>query len=49
METKPDILDSKGFLIIKTTKEHNEMYNKDIIDPIVHLVNYVNELKKIIN
>jgi DNA polymerase III delta prime subunit len=49
MKTKPYILNNKGFLIIKTTKEHNEMYNKNIIDPIVHLTNYVNELKKIIN
>lgn len=43
------IFKEKGFLIIKTTKEHNETFNNQMIDPIIHLTNYVNELKKIIN
>jgi DNA polymerase III delta prime subunit len=44
-----DLFKSKGFQIIKLSKEHNETYNNQMIDPIIHLTNYINELKKIIN
>jgi len=44
-----DLFKLKGHQIIKLSKEHNETYNNQMIDPIIHLTNYINELKKIIN
>jgi len=43
-----DIFKNKGFFIIKVSKEHNETFNNQTVDPIVHLTNYINEIKKII-
>lgn len=48
IDNNPDIFKDKGFLIIKTSKEHAETFNNQMIDPIIHLSNYINELKKII-
>ncbi len=48
MENKIEIFKNKGFNIIKIMKEHNETYDNQMVDPIVHLSNYINELKKII-
>jgi DNA polymerase III delta prime subunit len=39
---------NKGFLIIKVAKEHNETYDNSMVDPIIHLTNYINEIKKIL-
>jgi len=49
IEKDEDIFKNKGFLIIKTSKEHNETFNNQMVDPIIHLSNYINEIKKIIN
>jgi DNA polymerase III delta prime subunit len=49
IEHKKEIFEKKGFLLIKLSKEHNETYNNQMVDPIIHLSNYLNELKKIIN
>jgi len=43
-----DIFKNKGFSIIKVSKEHNETFSNQTVDPIVHLTNYINEIKKII-
>jgi len=48
IDNEPNIFNDKGFLIIKTSKEHTETFNNQMIDPIIHLSNYINELKKII-
>lgn len=48
IENNKEIFEKKGFLIIKTSKEHNETFDNQMVDPIIHLSNYVNELKKII-
>lgn len=48
IENKNEVFNEKGFLIIKTSKEHNETFNNQMVDPIIHLSNYINELKKII-
>jgi len=44
-----DLFKEKGFHIIKLVKEHNESYDNQMVDPIVHLSNFINEYKKIIN
>jgi len=44
-----NVFKDKGFLIIKTSKEHNETFDNQMVDPIIHLSNYINEIKKIIN
>jgi len=43
------LFSDKGFHIMKLVKEHNETYDNHMVDPIIHLSNYVNEYKKIIN
>lgn len=49
IDKNPELFNEKGFLIIKTSKEHNETFNNQMVDPLVHLTNYINELKKIIS
>jgi len=48
IEENKEIFKNKGFLIIKISKEHNETFNNQMVDPIIHLSNYINEIKKII-
>lgn len=49
LETKPDLLNlKKSARIVKTQKEYNETLNQTI-DPLVHLLAYIFDLKNIIN
>lgn len=49
IDKNPQLFNEKGFLIIKISKEHTETFNNQMVDPLIHLTNYINELKKIIN
>jgi len=49
IEKDKNIIIDKGLRIIKITKDHNETYNNQMVDPIIHLSNYINELKNTIN
>jgi DNA polymerase III delta prime subunit len=49
IKNKTDIFKENGLLLIKLSKEHNESFNNQMVDPVIHLSNYINELKKILN
>lgn len=44
-----DLFNKIGFVLIKISKEHNESFNNQMVDPVIHLSNYINEIKKVIN
>jgi len=48
IDNNKEFFRTKGFLLIKTSKEHNETYDNQMVDPIIHLSNYVNEIKKLL-
>lgn len=48
LEMKPEIINKKGGSIIKEQKEYNETLSQTI-DPLIHLISYISDLKQIIN
>jgi hypothetical protein len=43
-----DIIQSKGFKLIGVSKQYNAEYDFTV-DPVLHLVSYISDLKKIIS
>lgn len=44
----PDIITNKGFKLIEVSRIYNAEYEQTV-DPIIHLISYMSELKKILN
>ena len=43
-----EVIESKGFKLIGISKQYNAEYNMTV-DPVVHLISYMSDLKKVIN
>lgn len=44
----PDIITNKGFNLISVSRQYNSEYEQTV-DPCIHLISYMSELKKILN